>query len=338
MRIALFIFVAISGCFAIVPCAKAEEPKKAVAEPTPVGQLIDDLDHDQFKRRKAAQAELLKRGKDAVPALLQAIDQSKNRNIREEAEKLVDKMLWPKDEATAKEQLAKLPEYVKNRQVDKFIATILLFREYSEEKERNLVWDFAKKLAQEGSEVGKRKIEFPKDVATGGMYLRDERVKGPIEAGPGHTYFVPFLEESQGGGFFSKTVVCSHLKIQNPSIHRSLVFCCGDLDATDVNNSIVIVLGKFRMSWDDNQPHGRYITKSLILCSGDVETRNLVNDSGSVIISGGELRTDTKYPKCYFGTKSKSIADLSSDCKYLNGLRFRSEPTKQLRCRTRSAA
>ncbi len=288
---ALSLLLAISAAvFALLPRGRCAEPvsDRKDSEPpkkeTPIAQLIQDLGSKRFVVRQDAAKQLRARAKEAVPELLRAAAESNDAEIKEEAGKLAEQILWPKDEVTAKKQLAKLPELMKNRQIDLVIETLVYWRDFADLETLKQIQNFAYSLAEEFEKETKVKLPRPKPSSVD--WARGEslgpRTRGTIVLG---TYF-------DARSQFSSVTFVSSMRMWFGDFSGSIVFCNGGTTPSGIRRSIVFVNGDLYVGNNDFPGEGE-IDASLVISTGKVTT---CYARASVVLALGELVNGSKNP------------------------------------------
>lgn len=240
----------------------------------PIVALIDNLASERFTTRQAAAKQLRIRAKEAVPELLKAADNSANREIKAEATKLVESILWPKDEPTGKKQLCQVPDYLKNGQIDLAIECIAHWHLYADWDTRKLLVDHAHSLAERYEKQFKAKLPRPRGGEA--SMQKGEHVQSNGSSGGAIAYVLDGHAESNA------VIVASQLN-QRFGISDCVILCNSGSTPKRIRSSIVIANGDLTIDGS--------IDESLVLCNGDVV---LGYPRKCVVIARGKIKSGTK--------------------------------------------
>ena len=270
MRLALLPLCAL--CLSCVPLSRLQ-----AEEPLPLAKVVLDLESNRFAVRQAALKEINKRGKEIIPSLLRMIEETKSQAIRDELTKYLQPIFWPTDEETGKKQVAKIDDYIKHGELDRYIEATIYWRDHFDAKtKRSQLVTVAQKML----ELSKGKVKDDLNIRIASRELAQGReIKG---IGVEHFCIAENIDPSGFHGFWfseaiaTKFLPCekgvtnahiftnSDLKVHNVS--SSVIFVNGNLTAThNICDSVVIVHGNVSVS---------SLSNSYVLASGTIDTRH----------------------------------------------------------------
>jgi len=300
-----FLLIAVAGLLLISHQGVAQEKPAPLALDN--SALILNLISDRFALRKDAAKELTRRGNKAVPDLLLTLQTTKNAELRKALQELVEQLLWPSDEETAKKVLAKVPELAKKGEVDVMIEALVMGREYTD---RDSAKPF-RELADRYLEMNKGKTEnlltiigpmhgeYYKKVSGKIVGLKElEGVSGVHLLAEAVEYVPPF---SRG------LAVVTEWRGERQSFSSSYVFLNSPTIARPIYKSLLICNGDLAVRYDANSYAP--IHDSLVICNGNVHFGAIYNSA--IIATGDIISPNVKHrPGSHLQPNDKEIGKL----------------------------
>ena len=280
MRTSFTALLLLSAAVALPPLATtaapetAPPPRKKYLSEQDIQRYIEQLGSDGFEEREEA-TEALKRRPEAAIALLRANRTSTIPEVRRRLATILPVMM---SRDVAEKRLDRLPEYVKKRQLDRIVETMVACREFIRPQDDRAIHSFVKDLYES---------------ATGGkLHLGTSRH---------FPEFNSFSLRSQLGGVNEGTLVAERARdgargmIVSNSIHanldidRSVVLCNGSvvLPQGGIGASFVVATGNVDVV---------HVDQAFVACPGNFD---FGGGHGCVIVTGGRIRScgDEKLPE-----------------------------------------
>ena len=249
---------------------KAPPPRIKRLSAAEIERLIDRLGSADYRERESA-TEKLKQRPEALP-LLQASLKTSNPEVKRRLETIVSAVM----RREAAKRLDRLPEYVKHRQLDRLVETMVAWREYITTEHDAQVRAFVKDIYTEvrrGNNVPPTPWlpAAPEEFADFKTFAWHNRI-GMTGTPTCVARIAPAMCSPGTGAIASDGI------IDRVGMCQSIALCNGDVKISSLMTSILITTGSIRL------PAGS--DHSVLVCMGvaDVE-----NGSNSVIVTGGQL-------------------------------------------------
>ncbi len=272
LGIALVLLAAVAVRSAELPQAPAPHAKRlSVAE---IQRLIAGLGSEEFQERETA-TEALKRAPEAKGLLSRASRTAESAEVRQR----VDSILSLMRRQDAEKRLARLPEYVKHRQLDRLVETLVAYRDFVTPDHDKLVRSFVKDVisaAAGGDAVIAKDYSWVKDLPQFGLERDGRSVLIARTTPSGQSDQGSIISEKRGGGGTKCVVLCNgdvemsqmvrsvviatgtvrlgrHLKdgFQTASADCSVIICLGDVEAWDYAEAVIVTAGHVPSRWTD---------------------------------------------------------------------------------------
>jgi hypothetical protein len=267
--------VLVVGCVVSLSPARDDRPTAPSPQPKPlspekIDQLIGELGSRDFATREAA-TESLKRRPEAALALMRADRTTSNPEVKRRLQTILPVMM---SKEGAEKRLAKLGEYVKKRQIDRLIETMVACREFvtaeHDEHVRTLVMDIFDSATRPKSR------HWPaKEILRFRTFAWSNR---PGFSESGEPTIVARIAKAGGAG-----VIASERIEGDSGLRHAIALCNGDINLAlkgGLDHTIAIATGRVQIISSD---------ASVIACLGDVEISH--GGSTAVIITAGNLWT-----------------------------------------------
>ncbi len=247
---------------------KAPPPRIKRLSSAEIERLIDRLGSADYRERESA-TETLKQRPEALP-LLRASLKTSNPEVKRRLETIVSSVM----SGEAAKRLDRLPEYVKHRQLDRLVETMVAWREYITTEHDAQVRAFVKDIytaATRGKKhpTAEKFPNFKSFVWHRGAELSDNHT---IVDRIGRPLYYP-----EGGC----AVIASEKIEGDRGFGHCVALCNGDVESTGIGGvwkSIVITTGSVRVTSADN---------GVIVCPGNVELSH--GGLGAVIVTAGQV-------------------------------------------------
>jgi hypothetical protein len=242
----------------------------------------------EYAKRQKAKRALLLAGRDAAPELLKAQATTDNAEVLEHVNKLIDKILWPKDDATAEKALGRVAELAKARKIDRVIETFVLYRDYLAADEFRFYDKYAPQNLKLANELADQKGNEKK------ISFALPRVDFKITVGrnlrmaSSGMMIVERFEVTRN--LLSSLCVDSNFSFYRPTAppayaSNSVIFCNSASNPAEILFSFVFANGDLNLTNGDRRDPGQ-VLGSIVFCSGRVETTSIIN---SVVIAKGKI-------------------------------------------------
>lgn len=253
----------------------AEPPKKDI----PISQLIQDLGSKRFVVRQEAARQLRARAKEAIPELLKAAAESKDEEIKEQAQKLGMQILWPKDEQMGKKQLERIGELAKRGEFHAVIETAVYWKDLVNEDTCRVIRGMARGAYDEFKGSTKKGL-LPRGPGTAFKL----QVGQKIEEYKSDTHIVADVF-SCGNAVNFGMIVASRAELPKVGMTGTFLFVNSSLVCQRIFDSLVICNGDVDLRFDRLSSAGP-IENSIIICSGNVHAGSISN---CVIVAAGRI-------------------------------------------------
>ena len=224
--------------------------------PAEVESLIGQLGDEDFKTREAATA-ALKRRPEAALALLRANRAADNPEVKQRLATIVPVMM---SRPAAEKRLAKLPDYIKNRQIDRVVETMVACRQFVTTKHRDQVLGLANDLAAAATKHAKKEMRFSRLQPHEEFFIQDGSTEDCANlttsivrrsAGSGGSRLViaaDHFENLDYSGISSGGIMIGNgeLKIDNPS-GPNLFITTGNVSGVDIYRCVILCGGNLRL-------------------------------------------------------------------------------------------
>lgn len=295
---------------ATVPAADPLPPKPLT--PAEVEGFIRQLGDENYNTREKA-TEALKRRPEAALALLRANRAAVSPEVRRRLATILPVMM---SKPAAEKRLARLFEYVKNRQVDRLVETMAACREFVTLEQRFMAIEFARWQFFEATKpmlkgVVKEMPEPRLHLPHPSLALRlipDDATAGQVNGRLEPIWQVPRFNNKEG--------VQDDVDITEDSIVYNAAGSSGDRlviaadcfeDTGGANGGIMIGNGELRIG---GLADGRLIiTTGNVIATGELGSKNV---TGCVVLCGGDFKI------C--GWLNKSVVMAGGDITYVNNL------------------
>ena len=251
---------------------KAPPPRIKRLSSAEIERLIDRLGSADYRERESA-TETLKQRPEALP-LLQASLKTSNPEVKRRLETIVSAVM----RREAAKRLDRLPEYVKHRQLDRLVETMVAWREYITTEHDAQVRAFVKDIYTEV----RRGNNFPPtpwlppapaDLADFTTFAWHNRL-GVSSSNPTIVdRITPGLNGLGGGGLIASDGIVSKLGMQ-----KCIALCNGDVKSGSIYTSIIISNGSIFIRGDAHNV--------VLVCLGDVITHSGGN---AVVVAAGKI-------------------------------------------------
>lgn len=142
---------------AAVAALAADPPERKPLTPAEVASLIGQLRDEDFQTREAA-TEALKRRPEAALALLRADRTAESPEVKQRLASILPVMM---SREAADKRLAKLRGYIRNRQIDRVVETMVACRQFVTLGHREQVLELARDLSAEATKLAGKEMATP---------------------------------------------------------------------------------------------------------------------------------------------------------------------------------
>jgi hypothetical protein len=263
-RLALAVLLA-----AALAIAAGEKPAPTPPTPKPsVAELIEQLNSRDFKKREAATRALMKRD-DALPALREAL-KSTHAEVRRRAALILDQ----RENGTKRRVLKRALACIKNGYVDQALDLLTAEPDCGDSAWQPLL-DLAKSVALKGKEKYDLKYLVPVLLDKTLLPPQDPKRKGLV---PGMT--------------LADRRIVTRGAITRDFIARCEIICGGPLRVkSHFTDNIVFVNGDVTIERSS-------ISRSFVLCDGNITTNDELANDNSVLIATGTVKAKDPLSKC----------------------------------------
>lgn len=270
---AILLIASVLGLLSIGPGSgqksSASPPRANRLSEAEIQRLIGRLGSANFREREAA-TEALKRRPEAAMLLLRASRITSNPEVAQRLRSILPVMM---SRDGAKKRLARLPEYVKNRQFDRLVETLVACREFITSEHDGQVRAFIQE-AYTSATRGKMHAPTAKQLPDFKTFAWENRLGKVDSDAPTRVARATTPLVGLGTG-----VIAADRVDGTTALFRSVALCNGDVDIRDmVIRSLVITTGTVRV-------YGAY--ESVIIAPGHVVVHQ--GGANSVIVSAGRV-------------------------------------------------
>ncbi len=251
---------------------KAPPPRIKRLSGAEIERLIDRLGSADYRERESA-TEMLKQRSEAAIALLRANRTTDSPEVKRRLESILPTMMT---QEVAEKRLARLPAYVKDRQLDRLVETMVACREFITIEHDAQVRAFVKDIYTAATK-GNNFPPTPWLPPTVGEFADFKTFAWQNRLGLSNTPTIvartaPSLKGLGTGIIASDTIVGSG------QLFHCIALCNGNINIHSLSNSILITTGSVRL------PAGADFAVLVCLGNADVES-----GSDSVIVTAGRL-------------------------------------------------
>jgi hypothetical protein len=308
---------------------EAPPPRVKPLSAAEVEALIRQLGDEDYQTREAA-TEALKRRPEAALLVLRADRAATDPEVKRRLASIVPVMM---SREAAERRLAKLPEYIRNRQIDRVVETMVACRQFVTLKHRDQVLALANDLFAEATRLANKPMSPPrlgwKDQTTTfwlagrAVYWRHPKISFYYQGATddGKLILEPFwdvhrfvirdddatwdqgttaLVRSAIGTWGGRLVIAAEL-YETPEgwsgARGGIALGNGDVRFdVDIADTLVITTGDvIGQGRVHGKVHDACVTKVVVLCGGDFRISGFLKDS--VVMAGGTITDDHPWNK-----------------------------------------
>jgi len=251
---------------------QAPHPRVKPLTATEVEQFISRLGSEDYREREAATV-VLKRRPEAALYLLRAAKSVDNPEVKQRLSAILPVMM---SEDGANKRLACLPEYVKHRQLDRLVETMVACREFITAEHDVQVREFVKEIYT--AATASCKLPPVYKLPEFGTFAWSNRPGSRIGEARGPTIVARIAPALKG----RSTGIIASERIEGDGLAFGIALCNGDVRVHSSAFNVLIATGTVRVGLGGADA-------ATIICLGDVDVDS---GSGAVVVTAGRLSTD----------------------------------------------